>query len=90
METRIKIKHPGKRMWAGIAASAFDPAVHEIYEGNEEPVIKAGEGFTRESIASMKKKDVIELLKAHGADPDGRWSVGRLRDELIAIMFVDA
>lgn len=29
MEQRIKIKHPGPRGWAGIAASAFDPAKHE-------------------------------------------------------------
>lgn len=31
MERRIKIKHGGPRGWANIAASAFDPAKHEVY-----------------------------------------------------------
>lgn len=33
MEDRITIKHPGERGWAKIAASAFDPAIHERFDG---------------------------------------------------------
>lgn len=51
-----------------------------------EPV--AGE-LTKEAIAEMGKANVIELLEAHGIDPDGRRSVAFLRDELTATMFVD-
>ena len=46
--------------------------------------------LTREGIAEMDKADVLDLLEAHGWDGDKRLGVGRLREALIAIMFVDA
>lgn len=46
--------------------------------------------LSRDGIAMAEKDRVIELIEAHGVDPDGRWSVDRLRAQLIAIMFVDA
>lgn len=39
-----------------------------------------------EDIDGMGKKDVSELLKAHG--DDGKGSVGELRERLKAVMFV--
>lgn len=42
MERRIKIKHPSG--WAGIAASAFDPAKHELYLDAPIPFDTAGTG----------------------------------------------
>jgi len=50
----------------------------------------AGE-ITRESIAKMKRADVVELLEAHGlteADCEGT-KLPELRDMLISAMFVD-
>ena len=43
--------------------------------------------ITRESIAKMKKGDLVELLEAHGADASG--SVEDLRARLVSVMFVD-
>lgn len=51
-------------------------------EGNSNPI-------TREMIGEMDKKDVVDLLEAHGIDPDGRRAVADLREELIKVMFVD-
>lgn len=45
--------------------------------------------LTREGIAEMDKAEVIELLEAHGADPDKRTGVEKLREQLIALVFVD-
>ncbi len=51
-----------------------------------EVVEPTGEPVTRESIAKMRKDDVIDLLKAQGVEePDG--NVPELRKQLIAIMF---
>lgn len=47
---------------------------------------------TRESIAKMKRGDVVDLLEGHGiseAECEGE-RVGDLRDLLISVMFVDA
>lgn len=44
--------------------------------------------ITPDTIAKMKKAEVIELLEAHGAEADG--TVAELRKTLIAIMFVEA
>ena len=41
----------------------------------------------RAEIAKMKKDDLIESLKAHGADTDGK--VDELRERLAAIVLVD-
>ena len=51
-----------------------------------------GDTITRENIADMKRKDVIEHLEAHGmnkADCKGV-ELPDLRDMLVSAMFVDA
>jgi hypothetical protein len=81
--TRIKIKHPGPRGWAGIVESAFDPEKHERYE-------ESASDFSRDGIAKMKKADAAELLEAHGVEVDGRWSADTVREKLTEVMFVGA
>ena len=44
--------------------------------------------LTREGIAEMDKAEVVELLEAHGADPDKRTGVEKLREQLIELVFV--
>ncbi len=44
--------------------------------------------ITRESIADMKKADVVDLLEMHGASTEG--NLPELRERLIATVFVDA
>lgn len=44
-------------------------------------------GITRESIADMKKADLVPLLEAHGAETGGK--IDDLRDRLVSVMFVD-
>lgn len=49
---------------------------------------EAPDSITREDIASMKKADVAELLEAHGIEAGGK--VSEMREQLEAVMFVDA
>lgn len=44
--------------------------------------------ITPETIAKMKKPDVVELLAAHGIEADGK--VADLRAQLAQIMFLEA
>lgn len=46
--------------------------------------------LTREAIADMDKAEVLEWLDAHGWDGDKRLGVEKLRDALVAIVFVEA
>jgi hypothetical protein len=49
------------------------------------------EAITRESIAKMKRADVLDLLDAHGVDLGevADFKVGELRSLLTEIMFAD-
>lgn len=66
-----------------INESDFDPDVHEPFEADA-----PAERVTRESIARMRKSDVIDLLEAHGVE-GATGSLKSLRERLIGVMFVD-
>lgn len=51
--------------------------------------VYAGSLPTREEIATMKKADVVDWLKAHGVD-DPTGSIAKLREKLTAIMYMEA
>lgn len=72
----IKVKSGDS--YAIINESDFDPKKHEKYDADP---------ITRESIATMRKGDVRDLLEAHGVDPKG--TVADMRKALIRIMFMD-
>ena len=79
-------KLEGKDPRAAVAA-LLDPlgvVAPEPDDANSEP-----EGLTRETVSAMDKPELLELLRAHGASPDGRASVDRLREEALALVFVD-
>lgn len=78
----VKVADDNPRGWKIINASDFDPARHVEY-GAPEPI-------TRDSIAKMKRSDVVALMEAHGvseADCEGI-RVPELRERLTAIMFM--
>lgn len=85
----IKIKHPDG--YAVINAEDFDPSKHEEWTDGKEAV-QQEEGpqeVTRETIGEMAKADVVEMLEAHGVEVNTRQRVDTLRDQLIALMFLD-
>ena len=62
----------------------------KIVNANDPRVKKAeapAEGISPEDIDRMKRADLVELLKAHGADASGK--LPDLRKRLKAVMFVD-
>ena len=65
-----------------INACDFDPKIHTEY-GKQKPA----PAITRASIGRMGKADVVELLEAHGCKTNG--SMGKMRERLISVMFVD-
>lgn len=93
MPRRIVIKHPGPRGWAKIVPAAFDPAKHEVYDGQEAVEEKGrAQEVTRTDVARMKRADVLDWLDAHGiaeAQVEGK-PVTELRALLSAVMFVGA
>lgn len=73
------------RFYAALEQGAGQSMAVAIANGTEAPKLD----LTREGIAEMDKAEVIELLEAHGADPDKRTGVEKLREQLIALVFVD-
>lgn len=69
--------------WCIINKADFDAQTQTLWQ-------EEAQELTRESIAKMKKADVVDLLVLHGFDPDRRRSVAKLRNDLIAVMFIDA
>lgn len=91
--------------FAPTGAEIIDPSLLPEYRndtvaaasGNETGAGESGDAavgstgpITRDGIADMSKEDVVDLLEFHQAEFDGRWGVERLREVLIATMFVDA
>lgn len=60
----------------------------KIIDARFAPPDEATDEVSRESIAKMKKADVVEMLAAHGVE-DAEGSVADLREKLIAVMFLD-
>ena len=78
---RIKSDIPGCEGGLDINESDFNPEIHEMFV-EDAPV-------TRESIAKMKREDVIKLLGAHEMTEEDCKDVklGYLRDLLVDGMF---
>ena len=72
---------------AGKTADVHPDMVADYVAGGYRAVAEAKPAITRESIGKMKKKDVVELLEAHGVS-DASGGVGALREKLTEIMFV--
>ena len=72
---------------AGKTADVHPDMVADYVAGGYREIAEAKPAITRESIGKMKKKDVVELLEAHGV-PSASGSVGALREKLTEIMFV--
>lgn len=79
----VKVKRNNDRGFRIINESDFDPDKHKLFDGD------ASEPLTRDSLAKMKKADVIEVLEAHNAEFDASDKVGELRDLANSIVFVD-
>jgi hypothetical protein len=61
---------------------------YKIVNADDSRAVNAiGAVLTRADIAKMPKRDVAELLAAHGVEADGK--VAEMRDQLTDIMFVD-
>lgn len=71
----------------GHTADVHPDEVDNYKEGDYRVVEAAPDPITPETIASMKRADVIDLLEAHGVE-GATGPVGKLRDQLTAIMFV--
>lgn len=88
----IKVAAPDTpRGWKIINATDFDTDQHEEWTDGQEAV-QQEEGpqeVTRETIGEMAKADVVEMLEAHGVEVNTRQRVETLREQLIALMFVD-
>lgn len=67
--------------------NADDPRVNAHAKEKRLPE-KGRQEVTRESIARMKKPDVVDLLAAHGVE-GASGSLPSLRNQLTAVMFVD-
>lgn len=79
MVETVTITNPAAKSGLTIINKAdFDPKRHKLAD--------APETITRESIAKMKKADVLDLLAAHGVEGDG--SLADLRKALTDIMFL--
>jgi hypothetical protein len=72
---------------AGKTADVHPDMVADYVAGGYRKIAGAKPAITRESIEKMKKKEVVELLEAHGVS-DASGSVGELREKLTEIMFV--
>jgi len=81
----VKIKFGGS--FKTINESDFDPKQMELFEPAPDPVADAGEELTRESIRTMKKGDVRELLEAHGIE-EVPSTVAEMREMAEAVVFV--
>lgn len=72
---------------AGKLADVHPEMVADYVAGGYREMAEAKPAITPESIGKMKKKDVVELLEAHGV-VDASGSVSELREMLLGIMFV--
>lgn len=72
-----------------IVDKAFEAVAKFYKELGADVTIKADEepnDFTREAIDKMPKKDVADLLEAHGSEADGK--VAEMRAKLKQVMFL--
>ena len=82
----VKIKHDNDDGFCIINEADFDTDMHEMFEGEAE---SSGGELTRESLAKMKKNDVIEILEAHDAVFDKSAGAAELRELADRVVFVD-
>ena len=72
---------------AGRTADVHPDMVADYVAGGYHEATAPKDAITPESIAKMKKKDVVELLDAHGIT-DVSGNVSELRELLNRVMFV--
>lgn len=94
----LTILHP-TRGTCIINASDFDPAIHELAkptsatpsEGGDGKDPEGGQEFTREAIDKAPREELLEILEAHGVNPETvkHMNVSKLRRLTISTLFVD-
>lgn len=97
MLERVRIKHTaadGSETWAGISKKAFDPEVHELYDGPDETVVEEPEEEVTEpeeegtdptdipDYSEMTKAELKAELKSRDVDFDKNDKVDDLRELL--------
>ena len=80
----IKVKSNHPRGYVIMNKADFVDGRDELWSDEPAP-------WTRDAVAAITDKAlVIQLLEAHGAEPDKRKGLDALRDDLLKLMFLDA
>lgn len=87
MKKTVKIVAPGTRNgWKSIGLDEFNPDKHERYVEVPMQEETAGQVTTRETVAKMKKAEVVKMLVDHGVQAHPGTPVEDLRTQLAGIL----
>lgn len=87
-KTAIRVVDPNSESgYKNINKDRYDPEIHTLYVEGRDPQSDALAAATKESVAKMKKSDVVELLEAHNIEFDKSAPVADLREKALTHIF---